>query len=607
VPAGNRPEQGGATIYRIACIAMFALAWATPARTDDTVASREILAEPIAVGMHGTPYLMPESTFAGFREAVIRGAGGLWVEVRQTADGCLVAFPSDRLDVNTEGCGRVDDTLYDELLTLDAGFYAGPGTPPQRIPLLKDVLRFASDNSLWLVLDVKIAGASQQIRELINETGKNPRVRIWGLAAESGPGAFGGRIRFLQFSRLADSPIGPAQRFGETTFTICLSDDREQLSGGYVRGLDLMVTPFPSVFREIALARKRELPGTGKGDLRIPPVLHTDRFDEMRKLGVDALAEKLSSDDAQEARLAAVVLGRGFSAAEAGAAVHRMLVDGSADARRRAALAAGLLGLEDAVPALAGLLISGDSRTRADTALALSRIATSSAWSALARCAERERDPAARCCAIKGLAAWPDRRAVFLMRQALRIDNPSCVRACGAMTIGLAQEPQAIDDLYDIVSLGKDAESEIVRDRAAWALGLLGQQAAPVLLKGLKSDDEKCRMRSAWALVRMGNEALPTLRFAFRDPSPAVRRHAAIIYGWIGNPEADYLLTGLVDDEFPDVRAAAAWALGMCRSVEGGNLIARRLAEKEEPKVHQAMIEALGRIRKDDGKLSPRR
>ncbi len=97
----------------------------------------------------------PENTMPAFAQAVQRGAHGLELEVRATADRRLVVFHDRDVQRVTDGRGNVDQLNLKEIgaLEVTAGPADFPRDRPVRIPLLEEVLE--AFPSTYVNIDIK--------------------------------------------------------------------------------------------------------------------------------------------------------------------------------------------------------------------------------------------------------------------------------------------------------------------------------------------------------------------------------------------------------------------------------------------------------------------
>ncbi|WP_249522928.1 HEAT repeat domain-containing protein [Modestobacter marinus] len=100
------------------------------------------------------------------------------------------------------------------------------------------------------------------------------------------------------------------------------------------------------------------------------------------------------------------------------------------------------------------------------------------------------------------------------------------------------------------------------------------------------------------ALLDLGTPVLPALRTALTDGSPAARALAAEVLGVHGDPAAAPGLLALLHDRWqpPEVRRAAATALGRIGSPQATAELTQLLATGPVPALQRVAAEALGRI-----------
>ncbi len=109
---------------------------------------------PWVVGHRGASGVAPENTIAAFQEAIDAGAAMCELDVHLTKDGLPVVIHDERVDRTTNGVGPVADWTLQELKHLDAGMWFDRRFRGQRIPTLREVLRFAR-GKMKLFLELK--------------------------------------------------------------------------------------------------------------------------------------------------------------------------------------------------------------------------------------------------------------------------------------------------------------------------------------------------------------------------------------------------------------------------------------------------------------------
>jgi glycerophosphoryl diester phosphodiesterase len=75
----------------------------------------------IVTGHRGAMGSEPENTLRSFRRAVREGCDEVELDLRVTADGCLVVLHDATVDRTTDGTGAVAELTFDEVRALDAG------------------------------------------------------------------------------------------------------------------------------------------------------------------------------------------------------------------------------------------------------------------------------------------------------------------------------------------------------------------------------------------------------------------------------------------------------------------------------------------------------
>jgi HEAT repeat protein/cyclophilin family peptidyl-prolyl cis-trans isomerase len=230
----------------------------------------------------------------------------------------------------------------------------------------------------------------------------------------------------------------------------------------------------------------------------------------------------------------------------------RLLGDGEARVRRRAALAVGRVGLREGVAPLVKVLADPDPEVRQMAAFALGLIGDRSARDAL-------------------IAALGDPEPV--------------VKGSAAEALGLIGDPAAADPIARMATQVVDA-------------GALAQVAA----NGADADEDVRDTPAAafrlgiFALVRL--KAYPALASAVLDASGQPRVHwwpVAYALQRIDDPRAFAALAALVKDEHPYTRAFAAKGLGGLKNRAAVPLLVPLVAAPERAVAVEA-IRALGRI-----------
>jgi glycerophosphoryl diester phosphodiesterase len=118
-----------------------------------------LLIDQIIIGHRGASGHAPENTILSFRRALEFGAQMIELDIHETLDGRLVCIHDATLDRTTNGSGEVNGFTYEELLDFDAG-------EGEQIPLLEDVLKFASGN-LQVNIELKVLEVEKQVLDIV--------------------------------------------------------------------------------------------------------------------------------------------------------------------------------------------------------------------------------------------------------------------------------------------------------------------------------------------------------------------------------------------------------------------------------------------------------
>ncbi|MGE0489966.1 MAG: glycerophosphodiester phosphodiesterase [Vulcanimicrobiota bacterium] len=139
------------------------------------------------VGHRGARGSAPENTFAAFREAHRQGASSIELDVGLSADQQFYVLHDDTLDRTTNGTGRLDQTLSQQLDGLDAGSWYGPDYTGERVPRLADVLDWAKDR-IHVTIEVKTSavgpGVGRRLVEMVEARQMAEQVAIVSFSPE---------------------------------------------------------------------------------------------------------------------------------------------------------------------------------------------------------------------------------------------------------------------------------------------------------------------------------------------------------------------------------------------------------------------------------------
>lgn len=121
----------------------------------------------------GASVKYPENTMSAFVGAKELGADWIELDVQQTKDKQIVVSHDTNLGRVTGVNRDIIDMDYSEIEKLDAGSFFNKKFKGEKIPLLRDVLKYAKDNNIRLNIELKPTGEEvdfeKQVVDLIKE------------------------------------------------------------------------------------------------------------------------------------------------------------------------------------------------------------------------------------------------------------------------------------------------------------------------------------------------------------------------------------------------------------------------------------------------------
>ena len=112
------------------------------------------LNQPLIIGHRGAAGYAPENTMVAFERGLALRADAIELDVNLSRDGELMVIHDPTLDRTTNGKGLVVEHTAAEILELDAGSWFDPSFSSSRVPLLRDVLRWARGRTR-VVIEIK--------------------------------------------------------------------------------------------------------------------------------------------------------------------------------------------------------------------------------------------------------------------------------------------------------------------------------------------------------------------------------------------------------------------------------------------------------------------
>ncbi len=554
-----------------------------------TTLPSELSRNIMVIARHGSLENTPENTFAAFERTANIGVRGLEVDVRRTKDNKLVLINDDTIDRTTNGKGYVNQLLYDEIKLYDAGSWKSEEFIGENIPLLSEVLEFAKDRKLKLILNIKDFGIEHLTMSIIEQydmiehvyfTGRLESLRDKDMDIKGAQLVFlppnGATIEAIDLLHEKNIHVGTSL-FG--------TDNRDKMREKMFNGVDIILTDYPSIaidhlhFRTIDEPEERE------------PKKKLETKIVGNKAQINALFQTITQGSPEQSRRAALV----FSTVPAEASVSP-LIDSLAYKKplkrfipnmdisipflfrkkrteskdylpsklvqKNIAWALGLMKSRKAVKPLITQLEKADSDLKREIIQALKMIEDDQAVPALNEMLLKDEDQYVRYDTARALGSINSPDSFFTLTKALKRDKSWLVKGGCAWALGETGNSSGINELKALLKVDVGNESSWARDRAALALAKKGKGGIETLIFSLGANGASTRRRTSWALIAIGDPAIPYLMSALRDINKFARERAAMVLGWIGSKKAVVPLSWALDDTNPEVRKMAAWALG---------------------------------------------
>ena len=103
---------------------------------------------PIVLAHRGDLAHAPENTLPAFQLAAQKGADGVELDAKLTADGHLIVIHDPSVDRTTDGEGRVASSTLEAIRKLDAGSWFGDKFRGTKVPLLEEVFETIGPDKL---------------------------------------------------------------------------------------------------------------------------------------------------------------------------------------------------------------------------------------------------------------------------------------------------------------------------------------------------------------------------------------------------------------------------------------------------------------------------
>lgn len=128
---------------------------------------------PIILAHRGDLAHAPENTIPSFSQAIQKGADGVELDAKLTADGHVIVIHDSTVDRTTNGKGKVASFALDEIRKLDAGSWFDAKFANTKVPLLEEVFEVVGKDKL---INIELTnystpkdGLTQKVCELIKK------------------------------------------------------------------------------------------------------------------------------------------------------------------------------------------------------------------------------------------------------------------------------------------------------------------------------------------------------------------------------------------------------------------------------------------------------
>ena len=120
------------------------------------------------IAHRGASAYAPENTFAAFDLALEMGCNHIELDVRLTRDSQVVVSHDDTVDRTTNGSGRVEELLLEEIQKLDAGSWKDARFAGERVPTLEEVLaKYRGQAHLHIELKAGHPSLAEKVAKLV--------------------------------------------------------------------------------------------------------------------------------------------------------------------------------------------------------------------------------------------------------------------------------------------------------------------------------------------------------------------------------------------------------------------------------------------------------
>jgi glycerophosphoryl diester phosphodiesterase len=121
---------------------------------------------PIIFAHRGDSAHAPENTLPSFQLACQKGADGVELDVKLTADGHVIVIHDSTVDRTTDGKGRVESLTLEAIRKLDAGKWFNEKFTGTKVPLLEEVFETVGRDKM-INIELKLTSYSTSPNSLV--------------------------------------------------------------------------------------------------------------------------------------------------------------------------------------------------------------------------------------------------------------------------------------------------------------------------------------------------------------------------------------------------------------------------------------------------------
>ncbi|MGD1937632.1 MAG: HEAT repeat domain-containing protein [Cyanophyceae cyanobacterium] len=207
-------------------------------------------------------------------------------------------------------------------------------------------------------------------------------------------------------------------------------------------------------------------------------------------------------------------------------------------------------------------------------------------------------NPVVRRASAKTLTLIRDPRAVPTLVNAFLHDEDTVVKGSSIGALADTGKP-SVPVLLEVLS--DPSQPESIKGHAAWALGVIGSDAADELFKAAVSDMDDVRQAAVGAIAGIAREkqdqrAIATLIAALDDNNTEVRLEAASALGEVQSTAARPKLIEHLADSDSDVRKGMALALMKVGDRDTVSVLKGVLAKEADPDIKRVMKLAVSQL-----------